>query len=380
MTLLNMNINWNKISRPNQRIPEGNWQTWLLLAGRGFGKTRAGAEAVLQLIENGQAKNVAICGETILEAEQIMVNGTSGILTNSNLKYKYWANKRKIVFENGAICQIFGVDKYEKLRGFEFDLVWIDELAKFKNGQEVLDQISLCLRIGICKMIITTTPRNKHFLLNLMCKKDIIITRGTSYDNENLSQEFFNNIDIYKDTNFGKQEIYGEIVDRALWNKDDIQYKKPSYIKDICIGIDPAVEYGTTGIIVSALNEDNEIIVLEDKSVSALEPKYWMQTLQKICAKYKNATIAVEINQGGQLIDELLSVYNIDNYVVRYRATKSKMQRNLYSHLFYQSLKVYHSVPLELLEKELLESQKDRADALHWCIYHFVKSYNIDLA
>jgi len=362
--------NWRKIARKEQLQPEGDWKIWIVLAGRGFGKTRTGAETVLELINNNKCFNIGILGETIFEARNIMVEGLSGILRNSFQDFKYLSSSRKIIFNNGSVCQFFGADKFNKLRGFQFDLVWIDEFAKFKNCEEVLTQVFMCLRLGLSKLIITTTPQNKKPLLDLLKRKDVTITNGTSFNNNELSQGFFDFIKVYENSNIEKQEILGEIVGNFLWNKSDIKYGIAEIVEYI-IGIDPAVENGVTGMILTGLGIDNNFYVLEDYS-SRGSPSEWLITLKKITEIYaNNCTVVIEVNHGGKLLSELISLYNIDCTLKTYRAYDSKQDRNIISFLLYNSDKVYHAKPLEYLENEMLFGQKDRVDALHWALFYY---------
>lgn len=363
---------WRKIARKNQIIPGGKWNIWLLLAGRGFGKTRAGAEAVLELIYEKKALNIGVLGETVFEAQNIMIEGHSGILMHSQIGYKYQVTKRRILFKNGSVCQYFGADRFDKLRGFQFDLVWIDEFAKFKNCKQVLEQVFMCLRLGITKIIITTTPQNKQILIDLMNSPDTIVTKGTSFENLNLSPEFFKNIEKYNETNFGKQEILGEIVENNLWKREDIKYSNSPTIIKYVIGIDPAVEYGTTGIILAGLGNDLKIYIIEDFSTSR-KISCWIDVLKNIINKYEVFDIAIEVNQGGSLLSELILFNKISCNIIKYRARDSKYSRNTFTHFLYQQNQVVHSKKMDNLEEELLNFPKDRADALYWAVFHLQK-------
>jgi phage terminase large subunit-like protein len=144
------NLNWQKLARPNQLPPPGNWQNWLILAGRGFGKTRTGSETVKSWVNQGLYKRIALIGQTIHEVRSVMVEGESGLL-NIHPPYdcpRFESANSRLIWKNGAIASLYGADHYDKLRGPQFDLAWIDELAKFRYPEKTWQQLMLCLRLG----------------------------------------------------------------------------------------------------------------------------------------------------------------------------------------------------------------------------------------
>ena len=188
--------------RKNQMMPANpeEWYVWLISAGRGFGKTISGAAAIDTLVRNGAFKNIGIIGATVQDARHIMCeNG----LKKVNPNIKILANKQKVIWENGTVGHFLGGDIPYKLRGHEFDLIWIDEFVKLRNPEELWEQINFCLRgkgaDNTSKIIITTTPNNKKILETIAYDPYTVITQGSSYDNKkNLSSRFFYNIVIYK--------------------------------------------------------------------------------------------------------------------------------------------------------------------------------------
>lgn len=213
--------------REEQRIPEGKWTHWLICAGRGFGKTFTGAYWVNYLVNNWNYKKVGLIGHTIIEARNIMIEGSSGLMF-FNSKLHMYAYKKMVIWPNGAIGIYFGGEFYNKLRGYEFDLIWIDEFAKIKNGSQLMEQIYFCLRKkgNLSRIIITTTPQNTESMKKLFAIPNIVITNGSSYDNkDNLSSDFIQNIQQYENTSFGNQEIHGLLIDNSnLWTLEDIVY------------------------------------------------------------------------------------------------------------------------------------------------------------
>lgn len=385
--------------RDKQVLPKGNWFTWLILAGRGFGKTRTGAENVMLLIQSGQYKSIAIIGETIKEAIQIMVEGMSGLcssmaLKQANLLYKRINNK--IIFSNGAVVYVLGGDRPDTLRGFQFDLVWIDEFAKFKHAAELWEQVLFCLRIGNDpKCIITTTPRPLPILKDISESKDTIYTTGSTFENtDNLSRRFIATMQgTYRDTRVGRQELYGELIfekERPLWKLENIRYNKIdiNLIERVVIGVDPAVtntnNSDETGIIVAGLGLDRKIYVLDD-----LSGKYtgteWAKIVVRASIDYNASCVVVETNNGGDLVTENLRSIDSNLPIRKVRAVKGKVARAEPISILYETDRVLHSKQFSKLESQMLNmsyddefeppgrcskdmKSPDRVDALVWAI------------
>ena len=164
---------WTRHARPSQREPEGDWHTWLILAGRGFGKTRTGSETIRQWVSQKRYRRIALIADTESDAREVMIEGESGILgVHSHLdRPHYEPSKRRLVWKNGAIATIYSAENYEKLRGPQFDAAWIDELAKFRQAEKIWEQLHFGLRLGIHpKIIVTTTPRPLPLLNHLIAQ------------------------------------------------------------------------------------------------------------------------------------------------------------------------------------------------------------------
>lgn len=227
--------NWEKRARVTQREPKGRWHVWLIMAGRGFGKTRTGAETIRKWVAQGTAKRIALVGQTMKEVESVMVRGESGLMGVHPMDERPRLNNtlNQLEWPNGAIATFYGADAYDKLRGPQFDAAWVDELAKFRYPQEAWDQLMFSLRLGKTpRVIVTTTPRPSKFLEALSKKKTCAVTRGSTLENKkNLSKLFLRHIlDLYKNTRLGSQEIYGELlkeVEGALWMREMIRYRTP---------------------------------------------------------------------------------------------------------------------------------------------------------
>ncbi len=234
-----MNISkytWALHARPSQKIPPGSWTTWLIMAGRGFGKTRTGAETIRQWVERRHCKRIALIAETELEAHSVMIAGPSGLLSvcPPHRRPTYIDRRKELLWPSGARATIYTARNYEKLRGPQFDGAWIDELAKFPHAQETWDQLMFGLRLGPHpRVIITTTPRPIPLLKTLVHHADTYLTQGTTYENEaNLSPRFLDQIlKTYEGTPLGQQEIHAQLLmnqEGAYWTRSLILYGLPT--------------------------------------------------------------------------------------------------------------------------------------------------------
>lgn len=227
---------WNAVARPSQRLPEGEWQVWLILAGRGFGKTRTGAETIRHWVKSQKCRRLALLAENELDGRQVMVEGVSGILAVHPPEERpvFIASRRELIWPNGAMGTLFSAEAYERLRGPQFDGAWVDELAKFPHLEDVWDQLMFGLRLGAHpQVVVTTTPRPLPFLESLMRASSTFVTQGTSYENvNNLSPTFVTQVlEKYKNTTLGAQEIFAEILTHnleTLWSPSMIVYRTPS--------------------------------------------------------------------------------------------------------------------------------------------------------
>ncbi|QEK37925.1 DNA-packaging protein [Candidatus Cytomitobacter indipagum] len=368
---------WNLHARDSQKIPSWNWRVWLLMAGRGFGKTRTGAESIRKLVSQGY-RNICLLGKNKEDVRKIMIEGKSGLLNiyPEHERPKFFASKNILQWPNGAIAQVHSSDSYESLRGPQFDLAWVDELAKFSNLDETWDQLMMTMRLGIPKVIITTTPKPISLLHKLCKRKDTHYTTGNTLDNEkNLSKEYLEYIkDEYGGTSFGKQELDGELLDdMKMWSDENIYRKNKSSMKfsNVIIAIDPAVTNNEnsdeTGIIVLAMSND-EIFVLEDKS-----GKYasfdWIKICDQMCEKYKTRTIVAEVNQGGDMIEDLLRIQNPNIDFHGIRSIHNKVTRAQPVVCLYDQGKIFHVGVFEELEEQMksfpgFSKSPDRVDAL----------------
>jgi phage terminase large subunit-like protein len=240
---------WRFWARPNQLPPEGDWRVWLLLAGRGFGKTRTGAEMIRARAIARTARRLALVAPTAGDARDVMVEGDSGILAISPPweRPRYEPSKRRLTWPNGAIATLFSADEPERLRGPQHDAAWCDELASWRYP-EAWDMLMFGLRLGIDpRVVITTTPRPTTLLRELIVDPTVVVTRGTTYENRaNLALGFLGQIvRKYEGTRLGRQELNAELLEDvpgALWNRGLIEGTRacsaPALIR-VVVAIDP---------------------------------------------------------------------------------------------------------------------------------------------
>lgn len=344
------------------------WNIYLLLAGRGYGKTYKGSQLVLDLIKEQENLNkdqeltIGLIGETIFDVQTIMVSGISGIIPKLEFD-SYKLRAKKLCYKKHTFY-FFGGNNYDKLRGYNFHIIWIDELCKFKHVTKLINQVWLCLRLGISKLIITTTPKNLSILNEIMNRDDTVVEMGKSHDNKQyLSDTFFTNIENIKDRNFYEQEIDGKTI--YNFNESYIQvYDLYDKINGFFIlGIDPAVQCGLTGIILVQYFEDKKIIVEDFSTYDHYD--IWIEQL-KTKLDSLNYTICVEINQGGNLWKHLLAP--LGRKIITIFSHTTKLQRQQFiQHLHKQNV-LFHNRKFIELNKELVGEPGDRLDALFFTL------------
>lgn len=378
---------WENCARLEQREPtQPNWNVWLIMAGRGFGKTRTGSETCWNWIKNDRYKHIAFVGQTMIEARQVMVDGESGLLSviPEDALEKYDRQNGWLLFKNGAEVRIYGADAYERLRGPQFDAAWVDELAKFKKTEKFWEQLMLCLRLGNDpKCIVTTTPRNNPLLTKLINDEKCVVTRGSTFDNAaNLAPGFLENIKKqFQGTRLEVQEIYAHMLSEAngaLWKREMICYEHPPNDdwRRIVVAVDPAVtDYETsdeTGIVVIGLHSNQKAYVLDDVSYKA-KPSEWVKKVVELYHKYKADRVVAEVNKGGDMVQDLLRSYDRHVAYKGVRATRGKGIRAEPIVSLYEQGKVRHIKPFFALEEQLCgyipeisSKSPDRLDALVW--------------
>jgi len=385
---------WTFWARPNQLPPNGDWFIWLLLSGRGFGKTRCGAEWVLDRVRQGYRK-IALVGRTGADVRDTMVSvGPSSILKIASPWEKplYEPSKRRLTFPNGTIALLYNGDEYEQLRGPSHDSAWIDELAKFAYPRETWDNLMFGLRDGKNpKVVITTTPRPLLIIKDIISDKRTVITRGSTFENEaNLSLQFLETVKTkYAGTRIGKQELYGELltdVEGALWNYEWIERNRISVLpvmKRIVISIDIAitsnkVKSDKTGIVVCGLGLDNLGYIIADLT-GCYTPDQWANKALWAYNNWKADKIIAEANQGGDLIEHTIRTVDKNVAFKKVHASKGKVTRAEPIAALYEQNKVKHYGIFEEMESQMTEwvpgeDSPDNMDAMVWGITELMVS------
>jgi len=379
---------WKFWGRPSQFAPEWQWTYWLILAGRGFGKTRTGAEWVREAIKTRPLVN--LIGATLDDARDIMITGESGILAVcSNAERPRYVD-RELRWPNGAKSLIFTADEPERLRGKQHFAVWADELAAWRY-QESWDQAMFGLRLGKHpQAVITTTPKPLQILKDLMRDKNTAITIGTTYDNsENLAPSFLHTIvKKYEGTRLGRQELNAEILDDmpgALWRRSDIDACRVAVAPEmtrIVVAIDPAVSTNEgsdeTGIVAAGKGIDGRWYILADRS-GKYSPDAWAREAIALYKLLDADRVIGEVNNGGDMIENTLR--NIDRNVSykAVRASKGKAVRAEPVAALYEQQRVSHVGSHPVLEDQMaiftsdydrtkMKYSPDRMDALVWAM------------
>jgi predicted phage terminase large subunit-like protein len=392
-------IKWEKTARPSQLEPNYDWKTWLIMAGRGFGKTQTGAHVVLKWVHEKGYKNIALISQSMDEVVRVMVNGPSGIIASGPANKKPTITGNQLHFHNGAIATFFGANHIQKLRGPQFDAVWIDEMAKFKKVDELWEQVMLSLRLGQNpQCVITTTPRPAPLLKKLIDDPNIHVTRGSTMENkDNLAPSFIQTLESqYKGTRLEAQEIHAQLlmeVDGALWNRSMIVYKQPTIdfnqvpeLDRIVIGVDPAETHhdhsDETGIIVAGIDRYKNIFILDDLS-GRYSPMEWGKTIVDAYHRYKADRVVAEVNKGGDMVESVIKSVDDTVSYKAVRATRGKITRAEPISALYEQNRIFHSRPFEQLENQLCEftsltAQKspDRLDAMVWAASDLVGGFD----
>lgn len=377
---------WHLWARDNQLPPEGDWVYWLILAGRGFGKTRTGAEWVRQEVRTSPYVN--LIGATADDARDIMIEGESGILAvcPNRERPEYQPSKRRLVWPNGSKSLIFTADEPERLRGKQHSRLWCDELAAWRYP-EAWDQAKFGLRLGERpRACITTTPRPTKLVKEIAADASTVISSGSTYDNRaNLAGSFFAQIiKTYEGTRLGRQELNAEILDdnpNALWKRSNIDEHRVSLVpelKRIVIGVDPAVtaheDSDLTGIVVAGRGVDDHGYILADGSLIAT-PSAWAQRVITLYRNWVADRVVAEVNNGGDLVEAVLRTVDLSVPYTPVRASRGKVVRAEPIAAMYEQGRVHHVGSFPQLEDEMCdydpltaEKSPDRMDAMVWAM------------
>lgn len=385
---------WPFWARANQLPPAAPWTYWAILAGRGWGKTRTGAETVRMWARDYAYVN--LIGATVDDARDIMIDGESGILAicPGDERPIYKKNDRKLVWPSGAISLIFTADEPDRLRGKQHMKLWADELAAWRYADS-WDQAMFGLRLGDNpQAVVTTTPRPIKMLRDLIADPGCIVTRGRTQDNRrNLAPTFLSKIvGKYEGTRLGRQELDGELIDDvagALWQRDMLDAGRvgpDAYpeLRRIVIGVDPPVSSGEKadecGIIVAGVGADGHGYVLADRTTKGQTPEKWAGAVVAAYHEFAADRVIAEVNNGGDLVESIIRHADANISYRAVRASRGKVTRAEPVSQFYEQGKVHHCGSFPTLEDQMCAMTQDfdpkamgyspdRVDALVWAFF-----------
>lgn len=396
---------WKFWGRQNQFAPSGAWQTWLVLAGRGFGKTRTGAEWVRDMacgstpLARGKCEHIAVIAETAKDARDVMVGDGrlegSGLLQVHPKDFRplYEPSKRRLTWPNGCVASIYNGSEPDQLRGPQHSAAWCDELAKWQYAQESWDQLQFGLRLGSNpQVLVSTTPRPIKLLKDIISDPGTVVTRGSTLDNtNNLAPQFVATINRkYAGTRLGRQEIYAEMLDDvpgAMWSRDRLDALRVALsdvppLKRIVVAIDPSTTSGEdadeTGIICAGLGYNGEGYILEDGS-GVMSPNDWAILSVRMYANRGADRIIGETNNGGDMIENTIRAVAPNVSYKGVHASRGKAIRAEPISALYEQGRVHHVGAFAQLEDQMCAFtadfdrstagySPDRLDAMVWAL------------
>jgi predicted phage terminase large subunit-like protein len=371
-------------ARPSQRPPAGDWRAWLILAGRGWGKTRVGAEWIRSLRD--VAPRMGIVAPTFADARDTCIEGESGLrsICQPDEIARWNRSMGELEFSNGARVKLFSGDQPDRMRGPQHYAMWYDELGAFKYAQQAWDMGMFGLRLGDNpRCIVTTTPRPVPLIRRLLKDAKTHVTTGSTYENrDNLAPAFFADIvSRYEGTRLGRQELNAELledVEGALWNRDLLEANRVTDAGQtvrIVVGVDPkanAEADSETGIVVAAQGADKRYYVLDDASINGT-PEQWARQVVATFRKWRADRVVVERNQGGDMVASVLRAIDVNLPIREVYATRGKYTRAEPIAALYEQGKVRHVGAFPKLEDQLCtwlpgEDSPDRLDAMVWAL------------
>jgi phage terminase large subunit-like protein len=385
---------WTFWARPDQAPPPGDWIVWLILAGRGAGKTRAGAEAVRLWSQSFPFVN--LIGPTADDVRDVMVLGESGILNicRRDERPRYLASSARLEWPSGAVSFLFSAEEPDRLRGKQHMKLWLDELAAWRRP-DAFDQAMLGLRLGDKpQMVVTTTPRPTKIIKSLVADRNTIVTRGSTFDNRgHLARAFLERIARrYEGKVIGRQELMAEIVEEtpgALWTRALIERQRvapeaaPKDFAEVVIGIDPPARSGANadecGLVVAGKAPEGRLYVLADLTSQGDSPSGWAARVGSAYRGFRANRVVAEVNNGGDMVSEVLRQAEPNLPVRAVHATRGKFLRAEPVAAAYERGLVFHAGTFAKLEDQLCALtpdfdaraagySPDRADALVWAI------------
>jgi phage terminase large subunit-like protein len=388
---------------PHQTPPNGDWSTWVILGGRGAGKTRAGAEWVRTQVEgarpmdDGICRQIALVGETYDQVRDVMVFGDSGILSccPPDRRPKWEATRRRLVWPNGAIATCYSASDPEGLRGPQFDGAWVDELAKWKKGRETWDMLQFALRLGDDpRQVVTTTPKNVAVLREILDAPGTVLTSApTSANAVNLAKSFLEKVTVeYGGTRLGRQELDGELledVDGALWHLSDLdggRVEVAPKLDRVVVAVDPPTTSGdnadacgivVAGVVMQGPPQNWRAYILADLTMHSVTPNAWASAVTVAAREFDADRVVAEVNQGGEMVEAVLRQHSALLPYKAVHASRGKSARAEPVAALYEQGRVFHVGGLRDLEDQMCmmslagfkgRGSPDRVDALVWAL------------
>ena len=394
---------------PSTGSGQAGWRQWVMLAGRGFGKTRAGAEYVSAFARANPGALIALVGATADEARAVMVEGPSGLLAvaraDERAAMRWLPSLRRLVFASGAEARLYSAANPESLRGPEHDLAWCDELAKWKQAEAAWNNLRLGLRRGESpRAIVTTTPRPVPLLKRLRADRATVESGGASRANPYVAEDFIEAVEeAHGGTRFGRQELEGVLIDDlegALWSRALIErsrvwdshfslgggWPNAAALESDCpfsrivVGVDPpASAEGTCGIVVCGLGADGISYVLADFSVTGLGPEGWARKVASAAEAWRAHRVIAEANNGGRMVETVLRGADAGLPVTLVHAADGKVARAEPVMVAFENGRARLAGRFPALEDELAGliygggyagpgQSPDRADAMVWAL------------
>ncbi len=401
--ILRLLHDWEFVARKDQWPPEftqagAPWRVWLILGGRGAGKTRAGAEWVKGLAL-GRTQfcarpigRIALVGESAADVRDVMIEGVSGLLAahGSRERPRWESSRKRLLWENGVVAQAFSAEDPESLRGPQFHAAWCDELAKWRYARETWDMLQFGLRLGEWpRQLVTTTPRPLPLLKELIAHPGTVMTRALTRENAaHLAPSFLESVVAqYAGTRLGRQELDGEIVDErkgALWTRGMLErgrVQEAPTLARIVVAVDPPASShkraDNCGIVAAGVDSGGALYVLADATLAAARPAQWARAAIALYHKLSADALVAEVNQGGEMVKAVLNEADASAPVTMVRATRGKYLRAAPAAQLYEQGRVKHVGAYPALEDEMCDfsadglssgRSPDRLDALVWAI------------
>jgi phage terminase large subunit-like protein len=392
--ILALPYDWAFWGRPEQHAPAGRWHIWLILAGRGFGKTRAGAEWVrIQARKRGK-RRIALVGATMAEARSVMVEGESGLLNigHPDERPDFEPSLGRLTWRSGVQGFLHGAADPNGLRGPQFDSAWTDEIGKWPKGEEAWSNLMFALRLGAHpRVVATTTPRRVPLIQQLVGAPGVVLTQGrTRHNRAHLAPGFIETLEqSFGGTRIGRQELDGELIEDiegSLWPRallESCQVDAAPALARIVIGVDPpagaSARSDACGIIVAGLGADGRGYVLDDRSVGGERPEGWARKVVHAANQWQADRVIVEANQGGAMVETVLRAVEQTLPLRLVHASIGKGGRAEPIAALYEAGRVSHVGPFPALEDEMTGlviagdyagpgRSPDRADALVWAL------------